>query len=145
MRRVIVDANLLLLLVVCLGGREEIQKWNKRLSAYSVLDFDRLRGLLSDYSLVLLPHTLTEVSNMIGDVQDYKTNTARNVLQVLIKTSVEVYQPSANIVVRPEFQWLGLSDTAQLQAAEAESCALVSADGALIAAALKLGIEAFHF
>ena len=146
MRKVIIDSNLLFLLIIGTGGREEIGYWKKRLSAYSEDDFDRLVYFIAPYdSLVLLPNTLTEISNLIGDAQDHRTTRARDALKAIIDTSAEIYMPSIGVVARKEFEWLGLSDTAQLQAAERDNHLLLTADGPLHAAALQRGVQAVHF
>jgi predicted nucleic acid-binding protein len=45
----------------------------------------------------------------------------------------------------PEFAWLGLSDAAQIRAAAALGCTLLSGDGPLCSAALQRGVDAVHF
>ena len=58
----------MVLLVVGSASRHYISK-HKRLSAYTVDDFDLLGLIISEFSdIILLPHILTEVSNVARQI-----------------------------------------------------------------------------
>jgi hypothetical protein len=64
-RDVSIDSNLLLLLIVGSTSRAYITK-HQRLKAYTAEDFDKLASVIGCYDkIVLLPHTLTETSNLL--------------------------------------------------------------------------------
>lgn len=65
-RRLIIDTNLLLLLVI--GAVEEGRhiKNSKRLGAFSISDYDNVVKIMSEYDEVhITPYIATEVSNLI--------------------------------------------------------------------------------
>jgi hypothetical protein len=144
MRGIVVDANLLLLLVVGSCDPSLISK-HKRLSAFAVSDFERLITVLAgSNTIVTVPHVLAEVGNMLSDGNDPDAQAIKSHFARLIKETLEVYKPSARVVDEPEFRWLGLSDAAQLAAAEGKHL-LLTADGPLFNAACTRGIEAYYF
>jgi predicted nucleic acid-binding protein len=145
MRSVLLDANLLHLLVVGQGGVEDIRHDRQRLSGYGVIHFQALIGVIGKYDrLLVLPNTLTEVSNLIGDGQDERTCRARDALRAFAGSAEETYQPSKSVVEEREFDWHGLSDVAQLLVAK-NADLFLTADGRLFNAALRRGLNAEFF
>lgn len=115
---VIVDANLLTLLVVGGASKELIGK-HKRLSGYSISDFDRLVALVDCFSeLVLLPHILAEVSNLVRFGKNPARAKIQSNLKNLIESSYEVQIASARGAERDEFDALGLTDAVILHLCE---------------------------
>ncbi|WP_459623604.1 PIN domain-containing protein [Burkholderia sp. 3C] len=75
-KRLIIDTNLLLLLVI--GAVEEGRhiRNSKRLGAFSLRDYDNVVKIMSEYEMVFItPYIATEVSNLI-DLDGYARNLA---------------------------------------------------------------------
>jgi hypothetical protein len=119
-RNVSIDSNLLLLLIVGSASRSYVTR-HKRLKAYTIEDFDTLAWVISCYdNIVLLPHTLTETSNLLRQIDDpMRSNIARS-LHRLILTCPEQYLASRSATVRPEYTRLGLTDAALLELSRIE-------------------------
>ena len=144
-KRIAVDANLLLLLVVGSVAPEFIPR-HKRLKAYVEADFELLSNLVvRPDRIVATPTTLAEVSNLIGFgvAEPYRSNFAR-ALKNIIDLLDERYQPSRNIVHEPEFIRLGLSDCAWLGCLDADT-ELITADLPLYLIAVSRGLNARNF
>lgn len=144
MRRVLLDASLVVLLVVGNVGRERVTE-HKRLSSYAPEDWDRLIAELSRYDqIVVTPNILTEASNHIrtGD----KANQAQYaaVFGQLAFEVIEHYLPSDQAVLHPDFSRLGLADVASLLVNQNE-LTLLTVDAGLYVAALTHGLEAQNF
>jgi hypothetical protein len=146
--KIVIDANLLLLLVVGLAGQVLIKK-HKRLQAYEVRHFTYLRTILADYDgIVVTPHSLTELWHLIGEQDARKTDADKIKIQqtasVLMRESIEVFEPSKNLAANPSISRLGLSDVAQIHAAQ-RGHTLISVDGPLCYAARLQSVTAINF
>jgi hypothetical protein len=107
---VVIDANLLTLLVVGSASRDYVGK-HKRLSGYSISDFDRLVALVDCFSeIVLVPHVLAEVSNLARLIKNPARTKIQSKLRTLIESSYEVQIARASGAARDEFEALGLTD-----------------------------------
>ena len=146
---IILDANLLLLVIVGKTSRKYIEnKIHKKLTAYSLEDFDRLAGLLSNApKIIVSPNTLTEVSNHA----DWVAEPARSKIAETFRQFVhaphgteERVVTSAQAVNRAEFLRLGLTDSVLLELASKKSMILTT-DLDLYLAALKAGYQATNF
>ncbi len=68
---VVIDTNLMVLLVVGSASRNYISK-HKRLSDYTIDDFDLLGLILSEFSdIVLLPHILVSVHKVVESSESF--------------------------------------------------------------------------
>jgi hypothetical protein len=115
MRRVAIDVNLLLLLVVGDANRSWIAR-HKRLKAYDDKAFDLLVEVIGDVSrMVVTPNVLTEVSNLAcqGIAEPGCTQVRRVLAQYAVKAS-ECYIESRVAVSHSEFLRLGLTDAVLL-------------------------------
>lgn len=145
MASVVVDSGVLLLLVVGLANPDDISETRRLKHDFDSDDFERLTDLLAPFeTIVVTPHALTEVDNLLGNGSDERSRRSRKALETLVRSAVEVYRPSADLVDAAEFTWLGLADVAQLLAVD-EGVYLLTADGPLHAAAAGRGIEAMFF
>ena len=111
---VVIDTNLMVLLIVGSASRSYISR-HKRLDGYTADDFDMLGLIIAEFSeIILLPHILAEVSNIIrqtGGQMDYPTRTEiHGKLRTLIMTCAELPIPSMNGARREECDRLGLTD-----------------------------------
>ena len=86
MKRIILDTNLLLLLVVGLTDPALIGK-HKRTRSFEVTDYDLLVNVLSGYNeIVVTPHILTETSNLLSQTAALSAEVLRAKLSELLKT-----------------------------------------------------------
>ncbi|MGB7432417.1 MAG: hypothetical protein WA921_08125 [Ahrensia sp.] len=148
MKPVVLDANLLLLLIVGTAGADLISK-SKRLEKYNEDFFYNLIQLLEPRGQVIVtPHTLAEFWNMIGEKKrDFDTDHDRVFSESVrfLAEFVEVHVPAVQLTHFQELQRLGLSDVAQISAAEEKGAVLISDDGALCHNARLRGVEAISF
>lgn len=142
MRKVAIDANLLLLLVVGKASKSFIAE-HKRLSAFTGADFDMLRSIVVRANSVLItPNVATEVSNLLGyGVREPMRSRIFAVFRELVPKMLEHYEASQLAIGQPEFDQLGLSDCAWLGALDPETV-LLTADLPLYLAAIKAGFKA---
>ncbi len=133
-----VDANLLVLLVVGSVDRRLIAK-HRRLRAYSAEDYETLINLLSRVEQVLVtPNTLTEASNLLAQHAEPELSRLFDRLRFVIQESKEIVVASGLASRNSAFGRLGLTDSALLEVATAESPVL-TVDLALYLAALEKG------
>ena len=144
-RRLALDTNLLILLVVGQVSRELISK-HRRLRSYDESDYDLLTKTLSSFQrLIVTPNSSTETSNLIIDgMRDPIRSRLLAVFGAILAGSDEHYEPSASISMTPEFIRLGLTDATWLKVLDRGSV-LLTDDGVLYSAALQNGIETYNF
>ncbi len=143
-RRVLLDANILLLLVAGWTDRRIIQV-HKRLRMFRDTDFDLIATFIGDDGeLVLLQSIITETSNILRYIQDPYKTALLTTMQSLVDTCDELSVISRQAVTRAEFVRLGFTDAAILQAMDSE-IVLLTADLDLFLAALAGGLTAFNF
>jgi hypothetical protein len=141
----LIDANLLLLYLV---GSYDVRligdgKYNK-LSKYVVEDFELLVRLIRIFKTgVTTAHVLTEVSNLTGDLPE---STKAECLGVFGRTFADMHElvvPNLDVAKRPEFCYLGLTDSVLAQLSN--EVLIVSDDGRLVAKLSESGLEALNF
>lgn len=145
MRKVALDANLLVLLAVGLVSRDSILR-HKRLRAYSPDDFDLLRELIGPANrIVATPNSITEASNIAGYGlhEELRAHVYRR-LGAIIEALDERYEPSSLVIKEPEYTRLGISDCAWLRCLEI-STPLLTVDVELYVAALHRKLTALNF
>ena len=136
-----IDANLIVLLVVGLAGRELIAK-HRRTKMFTVEDFERLIRAISPVAeLRVTPNTLTEASNLLGQHGEPQRSRLLLTLRTLIERSPEIVVASVDAARRDEFPRLGLTDAALLEVVSADA-PLLTVDLDLYVAALASGEEA---
>ena len=142
--RLLIDANLLVLLVVGLANETYIEK-HKRLAAFDRTDYLLLKELIGASSgIIVTPHVLAEASNLLRQVKDplQRELTAR--LRRLIEDVTETQVGARIAVARNEFLWLGLTDAAIL-ATELEDVTILTADAGLHISAEKAGRKSLNY
>ncbi len=133
-----IDANLLLLLVVGSEGRELIVK-HRRLDGYSANDYDILLDLIRQVARVFVtPSTLTEASNLLAQHGEPERSRILRRLKYIVHESEEVVVASAVATNNSQFERLGLTDAALLEAITPQT-PLVTVDFDLYIAALEKG------
>jgi hypothetical protein len=116
-RRLIIDANLLLLLVI--GAVEEGRHISnsKRLNAFDRADYDFVLNYMSEYDQVFItPYIATEVSNLI-DLNGYARKLAYEIAQVLF-SSFQKIDVSVDDDCAPDFfPMFGITDSSLIRLA----------------------------
>jgi hypothetical protein len=142
---ILIDANLALLYLVGGYDRRLIGdgKYNK-LSKYNIDDYDLLLRLKKVFKkAVTTPHVLTEVSNLANDLPE-RTKSA--CLKKFYETFVEIDElniPSMDAAQRPEFHFLGLTDSAL--ALVSDQFLIVTDDARFVKKMNESGLEALNF
>ena len=133
-RRILIDANLLVLFVVGRTGRQLIGK-HRRLREFSADDYDRLIRMISRFNqVVVTPNTLTETSNLLALHNDPERSRFLDTLRFVVENSEEVTVASVDACRHGAFRRLGLTDAVLLE--------IVSADTPLITVDLDLYVAA---
>ncbi len=142
---ILIDANLALLYLV---GSYDLRlvgdgKYNK-LSKYNMEDYQLLLRLKNVFKkAVTTPHVLTEVSNLTNDLPE-KTKSA--CLKKFYETFVEIDElaiSSMDAAQRPEFHFLGLTDSAL--ALVSSRFLIVTDDARLVQKMSESGLNALNF
>jgi len=146
---VVIDANLLLLLIVGISNRKYI-KTHKNCSEYTDDDFDLLVEIIGDFSeIILLPHILTEVSNLARQTSEPAKSNIQRKLKEFVENYYEVQVNSLAGVQREEFCLLGLTDSVILVLCTMNirglRCTLLTADRPLANQAMALGYDAILY
>jgi hypothetical protein len=147
--RVLIDANLLLLLIVGSTLPRLIENREfKGLKEYGLADYDALLAFLRNASrLLVTPHILAETSNLLGGQNNPSTRLLYQAFRDFLNdvgVIEEIFVPSAEAANRPEFAWLGLTDAAALELSDCD-ITLLTADANLAIAAGKAGISTINF
>ena len=141
--RLLIDANSLVLLLVGWVSPSLISK-HKRLQAFTAIDFDLLKQFCANYqTLVVTPNTLTEASNLALQITEPARNEIKLAIAKFVKTALEIYSPSLTASMRPEYNFLGIADCAQL--GTDIDLPLLTEDNGLYRAALGIQKPAFNF
>ena len=136
-----IDANLIVLLVVGLVGRDLIAR-HKRTKTFVVEDYDRLSRAISRVDTIrVTPNTLTEASNLLAQHREPQRSRLLLMLRALIEQSPEIVVASADAARHDAFPRLGLTDAALLEVVSADTPVL-TVDLSLHLAALASGEEA---
>jgi hypothetical protein len=145
MRRVAIDANLLLLLVVGAVAPDFVAR-HKRLKSFDYDDYQLLCSIIADAeAIVSTPNVATEVANIVGfGVHEPLRSALFARLEAWLPTLLEHYQATSLAVAEPEFIRLGLSDCAWFGCVDRET-ELITADLELYLAALQRGLTVTNF
>jgi hypothetical protein len=143
-RTLILDTNLLVLLIVGMTSRAYIGR-HKRLRAFSDSDFDLLTSFVVAASrIAVTPNTLTETSNLVRQIEEPARTQIYDQFRRVISTADEHYVESGRAAARKDFLWLGLTDSALLQALS-ENHELLTTDSRLHSTAMRQGLKAINF
>lgn len=144
MDSLLLDTNLLVLLVVGATSRALIAK-HKLLRAFSETDFDLLLQFIEAAAdVIVTPNTLTETSNLIGQIGEPARTAIYVEFSSLIRSATEAYVSSKDGAERGEFIRIGLTDCVLLEAS-APSRLLLTSDFDLYASAARLGRKVVNF
>jgi hypothetical protein len=141
---ILVDTNLLILFIVGTASSEYINK-HKRLTQFTVQDYDALFKIISAATAVLVtPNTLTETSNLIAYIAEPAKSHIFEVFRTVIANSEETYVPSRKASERDEFVRLGLTD-ASLVDTSTDEITVLTTDLDLYLAVMNKGASAINF
>ena len=141
---VVLDANLLVLWVVGLASTSYISR-HKRLQAYSVNDFSLLTNFLSRASrIVVTPNTITETSNLAGQIAEPARTSIFASLRALLQNTDEIYVESQRAADHAAFPRLGITDSVLLSTMT-ENHTLVTVDLDLYIQASRRGMKVVNF
>jgi hypothetical protein len=144
---VILDTNLLLLLFVGTTSRNYIAK-HRRLTAYTVADFDLLLSILSGFGhVVTTPGILAETSNFVRNIAEPAASQIGLIFRAFFSPPIiaqESFLPATIVVQAEEFIRLGITDAAILLLLD-DTRVLLTADLDLYLAALRNGKNAENF
>ena len=144
-KRIFLDANLLVLLIVGVTDQELINK-HRRLREFDEDDYERLIRLVKQVNQILVtPNTLTEASNLLAYHGEPQRSRFFEVLRILIEEHEEIVVSNRTASQRKEFSRLGLTDAALLEAVSS-STPLITVDSSLYRAAIGKESEcAYNF
>lgn len=141
---ILLDTNLLVLFVVGTASREFIPR-HKRLSAFTIEDYDTLLKVIAQAPSVLItPNTLTETSNLLAYIAEPAKTKIFMVFRTVIECTPETYIPSVAASGGAEFLRLGLTDAVLVQASS-EEVVVLTTDLNLYLAAIAKGSPAINF
>lgn len=133
------------MLFVVGSTRKELIGKHKRLKAFTIEDFDLLCRLIQAFDEVIVtPNTLTETSNLIGQIDDPARRNIRETLRLVVGATAEQYFPSRDAVAIPEYLRLGLTD-ACLLGLTSGGRSLVTTDLDLYLDASRRGVSVVNF
>ena len=144
-KKIFLDTNLLVLLIVGVTDRELIAK-HRRLKTFDQNDYERLARFLNQIGQVLVtPNTLTEASNLLAQHGEPERSRLFDVLRTLIEEHEEIVVASETASRNSEFRRLGLTDAALLEVIS-NSNPLITVDLDLYLAAISKESEsAYNF
>ena len=143
-KAVALDANLLILLIVGLASETYIAQ-HKRLKAFTTADFHLLRDFIdSARGIVVSPNTLTEASNLIGQIAEPALSDIRGVFRRILAKATETTVPSRKAADDTAFLRLGLTDAVLLDETF-QDLTLLTTDFDLYSEASKRGRTAVNF
>ena len=136
-RRLVIDANLLVLLIVGSTDRGLIEQFGRTKNHFAELDFDRLTDIV-DFSaerkgLATTSHVLAETSNLLGERRELMTT-----LEQFVYDVSESRKEAIQLVSSPAFHRLGLTDAGLLDLSFRSHCVL-TVDKGLATAAMRGG------
>ncbi len=144
-KRVILDTNILLLLVIGTVARDHIERFRRTRDRFEREDFDLLSDSLRHFStLVTTPHVLTETSNLISSLHEPYLSEARRVLASFITAAEEEHTASKSLVGHHAYALFGLTDTGLADAARGGTVVLTD-DAPLHAFLVGIGAETWNF
>lgn len=146
-RGVLLDTNLLMLLLVGVYDRDQVERTGRIRDRFRAEDFDILVAVLDQFETrVTTPHVLTETSNLLAQqLSGYVKNEVFAIFARLASTDwQEEREASSALVNVPEFPWLGLTDVAISKAAR-DSYLVLTDDAPLANHLGRLQVDVLNF
>ncbi len=109
-------------------------------------DYEFLLGFLQKFrKQVVTPHILTEVSNMLGHLNEPARETCFGLLRAHTAVLEERFVEAAEITSEEAFLRLGLTDVGILRVASAAPYLVLTIDAPLVGQLNKIGVDALLF
>lgn len=143
-RGIIVDTTILLLLFVGAYQRQLVPKF-KRTAQFVERDYLLLVGLLAAFERrITMPHILTEVSNLLGQLPQRDKYWVYALFERLLPQLFEIHEPASAIITIPTFHLLGMTDAGIISIAR-ESYLVLTEDSALAGHLRGAGIDVLDY
>lgn len=115
MKRILVDTNLIVLLVVGLTDRNLIGR-HKRTQNFMQSDFDLLSNLLNTATEIwITSHCLAEASNLIGQTNPTDKSKLFSTFRLLLENTEESHIHKSDVLINKNFHRLGVADCGFIQ------------------------------
>lgn len=148
-RRLLVDANLLLLYFVGCVERRLIKKCREQLSHYDPEDFQLLAQIIYYFQkrekVITTPHILAEVSNLSNELKGANRVSFFRVAADQIAILEELSEPARETSRMDIFPVLGLTDSAIVSLAAKRELLVLTADEPLIGDLRKRNTKVIRF
>ena len=148
--KLILDANLAVVLIVGLTNKDYVLEHKRTKSDYTKRDFELIEGIIARSSgLIFSPNVLTETSNLLrqttpGPIKDEVAITLKTLLDKANKGVTETFVESNRAAMRIEYMRLGLTDAVLLEIAES-GATLLTSDNDLYLAAERAKLKVIHY
>lgn len=143
-KKLLIDSNLLLLLVVGWNDRARISKF-KRTAQFTIEDFECLIDFVKQFrGIVTTPSILTEVSNLLGQLPHEVRRSFYEQFARDLKGLHEHHTPSQQLCGEKGFPRFGLTDTAIRRAAPLK-CTVLTDDLRLYQYLGNLHVDVINF
>lgn len=142
-RRILIDTNLLLLLLVGDYKRDFIEK-HRRTNKYDEEDYDLLLMALDRAEIFTTQSVITEASNLLWYAGAPHDEAIRQRLIFFVNKAKEIPMLSADLIQHAQFMKLGLTDSGILEVAQ-KSISILTVDLDLHIAAGSLGLDSTNF
>lgn len=144
---ILVDTNLLLLYFVGFYDRGLVERWSRTADRFVSVDVDTLLVLLEGFDrLVVTPHVLTEVGNLLGGLANPAKTECLRVLARTIRTVMyERRTPGSDLSRNAAFDVFGIADVSILDAANAGPYLVLADDLPLYAYLQGQGVDVLNF
>ena len=144
-RKIYIDTNLLMLLVVGATGKHLIAK-HARLEIFEIEDYERLLGFVEKIGHILVtPNILTEASNLLGQHGEPERSRIFGTLRAIIERAEEVFVDSEAASGNSKFIRLGLTDAALMEVVSRSNPLITTDLDLYLAASAVDGDAAFNF
>lgn len=143
---VVVDTNLLLLYFIGEYEQELIERWSRTADMFVSEDLETLLLLLDRFQrIVVTPHILTEVSNMLNQLSEPARSDCLRLLSNTVQTKLTEKRQHGSILSRDaQFHIYGISDISILDAA-ANSYLVLTEDLPLSDYLGRRGVDVLNF
>lgn len=143
---VLVDTNLLLLFFIGSYDQDLVERWPRTADRFASVDYETLLLLLEGFDrIVVTPHILTEVSNMLGYLfEPARTKCLLELASIMTTLMEEKRTPGTILIENLAFLRFGLADASILDVATGEYLVLTD-DLALYGYLQNEGVGVLNF
>jgi hypothetical protein len=144
-RKLLLDTNLLVLLIVGLASIEMIDRHRRTRTGYSRQDFRLLKALVDRHEVLLTtPNIISEASNLLIESDGCYSQRCAQILRAVLQSGHERYVASKEAAARSCMPRLGITDCAILELLDG-STLLITSDLGLYLEALEIDPSVKNF